>query len=446
MADASFVQASFLGGQWSKFAQGNFAIPEYRTAMNICYNSIPIEPGPVVRRPGCARASTTRKGQKARIIKFDFEESNAYTMEFTPGYLRFFTGTQVVTTDDPQYVSGVSSASPAEVTTLAAHGWSTGDEVYFEHLHTSASIIQNRTFDITVINSTNFTIVDDVTGDLINGTSVGGLPSGATVNRVLNIPTPYTGTLWSQVRSIQSNLQSVLVRPTVPPQMVSVTNPPTNSQFAEFSFDPVVFLDGPYLDPPTTGIVMTPTLLGGNTTVSRGAQLWSSTVSYTLGALVIYNGNTYQSIIDANYAFEPDINPSEWEYASPGSTINAGQGFVQSDVGRLIRLLSEPQDWASGATYSAGAVVAYNPSGIPGNTTYWQCLSNGNNNIIPGTAPNWWSLAPVGSSTWTWGRITSLNNLLNGNVAGSTLLGNMSSNGGLAAGLGGPLKKQVYAG
>ena len=40
MADAAYNQASFLGGEWSPYAQGRIDVPAYRMAMNICLNEI----------------------------------------------------------------------------------------------------------------------------------------------------------------------------------------------------------------------------------------------------------------------------------------------------------------------------------------------------------------------------------------------------------------------
>ena len=92
MAGASFVQTSFLGGEWSPYAQGRMDEPSYKTAMNVCYNGIPIEAGSWVRRPGTIFGATTRNGLPAALRDFHFSQNSPYTMEFTDSALRFFSG------------------------------------------------------------------------------------------------------------------------------------------------------------------------------------------------------------------------------------------------------------------------------------------------------------------------------------------------------------------
>jgi len=43
--NTNFTYSSFLGGEWSKFAQGRIELPSYKTAMNVCRNGVPMEEG-----------------------------------------------------------------------------------------------------------------------------------------------------------------------------------------------------------------------------------------------------------------------------------------------------------------------------------------------------------------------------------------------------------------
>src|SRR5277367_5820375 len=108
MGDASFLQSSFLGGEISKFAQGRYDRPDYRTCMQICFNGFPTEQGGWVRRPGTQFAGTTRGGAPGRVVRFDFEAVAPITLEFTDGYLRFRNGATWATTNDIQSVSSIS--------------------------------------------------------------------------------------------------------------------------------------------------------------------------------------------------------------------------------------------------------------------------------------------------------------------------------------------------
>src|SRR5262245_15923238 len=123
MGAASYLQSTFLGGEISKSAQGQFHNPLYRSWMNVCRNAMPMEQSAWVRRPGSRHLGTTRSGAAGRVIAFDFKQAKPYTMEFTAGHLRFRSGPTLVTTGDDQTITSISTANPAKVLT-GTHGWS----------------------------------------------------------------------------------------------------------------------------------------------------------------------------------------------------------------------------------------------------------------------------------------------------------------------------------
>jgi hypothetical protein len=133
-------------------------------------------------------------------------------------------------------------------------------------------------------------------------------------------------------------------------------------------------------------------------------------------------------------ALAPAGLSSAWAAVSAGVAINNGAGFQGSDVGRLVRLFSEPPVWVSTTAYSSGNVVQYNPSQIPGQQQYWIATGSTTGNI-PGNDQNVsspkWAVA-TNAALWTWGRITSLSNNIGGTLAGIAYIGNMTSDGGLA--------------
>src|SRR5262245_32140720 len=120
MPSATFAVSHFLGGEISEFAQGRFDRPDYRFSMKICLNGYPTEIGAWVRRPGTQHAGHTRSGNPGKVVKFDFAQSDAVTMEFTDGYLRFRQGAVLIDTNDSVDVSAVSTANPAVVTLATA--------------------------------------------------------------------------------------------------------------------------------------------------------------------------------------------------------------------------------------------------------------------------------------------------------------------------------------
>lgn len=356
------IQTAFLGGEWSSFAQGRVDDEGYKFALKVCYNSIPLEAGLLVRRPGTRFIGATHNGSAAKIIPFNFKSTAPYNMELSVGALRFVTGVTQVTTNDNKTVSNISSATPAVVQTSAAHGWTTNQQVIFSGLGTVCPLLQNRQLRLTVIDATHFSLDDPLTNDLIDGAALGWPVGGsATVSRILQIATIYADADLPNIRSVQAEKLAVLLS-TKKPYYITVTTEPTSSQFATFDGPgPVTFIDGPYFDPITDCHVAVSGLSGS--------------ITLTLGGSLDH--------------------------------INDGQGFVGSDVGRLVRLHNEPPLWDPIVTYPDGDFVTF------GDIYYVAAhaigVVNPNIGFIPSAYPNLWTVAPQ-QHIWQWGTITNVTN------------------------------------
>jgi hypothetical protein len=440
MAEASYTRSSFLGGEVSLFAQGRYDRPDYATCMSVCLNGHPVEQGTWTRRPGTQFAGTTRGGAAGRVVRFDFEAVAPITLEFTDGYLRFRSGTSWATTNDAQTISAISTANPAVANTAATSGWATGNTVVFGNLGSAAPLLQNRQFTITTVDSTHFSLTDAITGATIDGSTLGvsGIPATATVSRIQEITTPYVGGAWGTLRAVQAESNAILLQGTLAPQILSVTTLPNPAAGTGpiFALNAAVLNDGPYLDAFTNGVQVTPSGKVGLISLTLSFQAYSATQAYQVGSLVTSSSVNYESLIDQNVNNTPASSPSAWQAVSASVAINGGAGFQGTDVGRLVRLFSEPPVWAVGTTYSAAAVVQYNPSGIPGQQQYWYALKGSNTGNIPGndsqvTSP-YWGVA-TNAALWTWGRITGLTNNVSGTLASIAYIGNMTADGGNAA-------------
>ena len=121
MADASYLQTSFLGGEWSPRMQGRLDLPKYRFAMTLCLNGIPVEEGAWVRRSGTAWLGTTRSGNAGRVIGWEFQEGLPMFLEFTDGHMRAFQSYQFgnqtpvlsLLQTDARLLASISTATPA---------------------------------------------------------------------------------------------------------------------------------------------------------------------------------------------------------------------------------------------------------------------------------------------------------------------------------------------
>lgn len=367
MADASFTQTSFLGGEWSPTMQGRFDRQDYRTALNVCLNSVPVEEGSWTRRSGTRRLGVTRKGKIGTLRELHFSENQPYALEFTPFHIRMWAGTSLVLDGvlGKFVVAGISTASPAVVTTLKPHGMSTGDEVQFEFPQgvsiPTAARLMNHQFEITVIDTTNFSIADPVTGTAINGATISLAGNRVLVGRVLDLSTNYPDSVLQNIRVVQGQDKdgsgvALIMRATQRPIALRVSAQPTGCVPATFNFGPAPFKDGPYQDPIADGSTVTPSAKTGSITLT----------------------------------------------VTPGGGADLPV-FVQFDTvkdpGRLIRLRSEPQDWASGTSYAIGDHVKFAD-------TYWTA-NVANSGKQPDLDPVNWSIDP-GAARWTWGEIQSV--------------------------------------
>ena len=439
MAEASYLQSNFLGGEWSQTYQGRMDDPHYRTALNVCLNMFPTEQGALTRRSGTQFLQTTRGGGKGRVTSFDIEESQPYILEYTDGFLRFRSfeaiatpnpsGYGLVTTNDAQTVAAISSADPAVVTTSNPHGWSTGNTVIFVDLGTNNTLLQNRQFLITVINATQFSLQDALTGANIDGSTLMTFVSG-TVARILELVTPYLSGTWSNIIQVQAETIAVLLNGQQP-QVLELITAPGGGADGTFQINPIILEDGPYLDP-FNGSQVTYSALVGNITLTFAFQPYSASVSYSKGDFVTHSGQGYQSLQDANLNNTPGSAPTFWTPVNGGAPVGPN-GFTHADIGRHIRLFSEPAAWSAGGSYSAGDLVTFNDG-------FWQYLSGGSGNPTPGTDLTTW--APVTGTayaTWTWGRIISVSGT--GLINPGTAIGNFNAGAGIGAAFDGATSK-----
>lgn len=354
------MQTSFLGGALPPAFQGRADHPKYKTGLAVCLNALPVEQGSWTRRPGTRTAATTRAGAYARLIDFDFSQNAPYTAEFTDSHLRFFSTYSLVHTYDMQTVSDISTANPAVVTQSGDGLWSDGDMVEFTIDHTlypeDAALLSGRQFQISSAGGFTFDLNDPITGLSIDGSTL-NITAGTpiTVQRVLDLATPYRLPQLQDIRGVQALNKTtntlVLLHGQVAPQALISTDPPQ----PVFALNPAVFTDGPYLDPATDGISVTPSGTSGSITLTASAPK-----------------------------------------------------FAATDKGRFVRLLSQPADWAVGTTYTAGENVTYQ-------NAYYVALQTTTGNIPGSDAVNWGVATNV--SAWVWGIITAFTDNENVTVA-----------------------------
>lgn len=351
MADASFSVNSFLGGEWSQYIQGRFDEPTYKTALNVCFNAIPLEEGNWTRRPGTMFAGFSRRATQGRLIGFDLVSSAPYDFELTSGWLRVWQGQTLALDEAPVAVTAISTANPAVLQTTATQTWATGDSVQLFFSGTdlnylAEAYLANRQFVVTMIDDTHFSLADQ-SGNTIDGSKfvLGG--STITAGHILEIATPWDDIeTINNVRIAQSEEQVLMFAYQTPTQTFTIGGNLFGTQ-KQFSLAATVFVDGPYLDPPTNGSNIEASGTSGSVTLTASTAIFAST-----------------------------------------------------DVGRDIRLFSQPAPWNVGTDYSSGDYVTWN--GV-----YYQCIKDITAGAhTPDIAIYEWAIYPSGAQ-WAYAIITA---------------------------------------
>lgn len=342
MADASFSVNSFLGGEWSQYIQGRFDEPTYKTALNVCFNGIPLEEGNWTRRPGTMFAGFSRRAAQGRLIGFDLVSSAPYDFELTPGWLRVWQGQTLALDEAPAAVTAISTDNPAVLQTTATQTWATGDSVQLFFSGTdlnylAKAYLANRQFVVTMIDDTHFSLADQI-GNTIDGSKFDLGVSTITVGHILEIATPWADVpTINNVRIAQSEAQVLMFAYQTPTQTFTIGNNIFETQKG-FSLAATTFVDGPYLDPPTDGsniqasgtsgsvTLTTSTAIFASTDVGRDIRLfsqpapWNVSTDYSSGDYVTWNGVYYQCIKDITAgAHTPDIAIYEWAIYPSGA-------------------------------------------------------------------------------------------------------------------------------
>ncbi len=288
-ARGHFEQTSFIEGEWSPFMQGHININEYYKATRICLNYIPVDEECLVRRSGTRFAAHAKDNTgDIKLIEFISESQDSLICELTHETVRFYSRGALLT-EGEEVVTSITAATPAVVTTLTTHGWSDGDWVVFKDQNSSfGSIVRNKQYLIDQLTTTTFDLsgTGPFSGD-VDGTELNGILANKqlTVSRVVEKTLPYQRDELDSILFSEEENTLYLFHQNHEVNTIARSGPTVTE---------LAFEDGPYLDENDTA-----------TTLGFSATTGSITVT-----------------------------------ASSTTGINGGQGFLETDIGRLIRVNS----------------------------------------------------------------------------------------------------------
>lgn len=140
---ANLIKTNFTAGEITPRLMGRVDIARYANGAKVIENAVCVVQGGVMRRPGSRFAAAAKFGnQKARLIPYVFNRSQAYVLEFGNGYLRFFqNGAQLVSDDNTPY----EIASPFNADMLPAVNYVQGaDTMFLVHESVKPHRLQRR--------------------------------------------------------------------------------------------------------------------------------------------------------------------------------------------------------------------------------------------------------------------------------------------------------------
>lgn len=171
---------------------------KYTTGARALYNVTLLRSGGVANRAGTQYIDEVYDSEsKSRLVPFCPNDDETYVLEFSHEKLRVFSeGAQVawLFSVDPRVgyvVTGVTQADPG-VVTIAAHGFSNGNKVYFESV-AGMTQLNGNTYTVADVTTNTFTLID-LDGEAVDTTAFSAYTSGGAVFLVapFEITTPYT--------------------------------------------------------------------------------------------------------------------------------------------------------------------------------------------------------------------------------------------------------------
>lgn len=198
----SFAQRSFAGGEITPALYARCDTVKYTTGLRTCRNMLIMRHGGAASRGGTTFVAQMNSANAVRLIRFVFNASQTYVLEFGDGYMRVYkNGVQL--TDSTKTITGITNANPA-VVTATAHGFSNGNEVQISGITGAiGSYLNNRNFKVAGVTTNTFQL-QYLDGTAVDSTAFGSYGSGGSASRVYQIPTLFASTDLPLIKFTQS--------------------------------------------------------------------------------------------------------------------------------------------------------------------------------------------------------------------------------------------------
>ena len=185
MPNVNHTCSNFVGGELCPSVNARCDIKVYANGCSRLENFILEATGPVKFRTGTRFVNPTKNNSLGRLIPFQFSDEQAYLIECTPGYFRFYKDEGIICRDD-KTITAISSDG---VITAKEHGLSNGNEIFIGGLKGSVEILNGRSYTVSDVATDTFKIKDE-DGNYIDFTGLEYI-SGGVLNAIVEIENPY---------------------------------------------------------------------------------------------------------------------------------------------------------------------------------------------------------------------------------------------------------------
>lgn len=220
MARANVSQQNFAGGELSPKLRGRWDLPIYTSGCEKILNFIAETQGPAKFRTGGRFVHNTRRNQIARFQEFQFNDEQAYVLEFTDKFIRFYKDEAIIVEGDIT-ITGITQADPA-VVTAPSHGFSSGDEIFIFGV-VGMTEVNARSFIINVTGANDFELQDQDEVD-IDSTLFTAYASDGISQKIVEVASPYLERHLFDLKFSQNADTSYITHPFYEPRKLTRTS------------------------------------------------------------------------------------------------------------------------------------------------------------------------------------------------------------------------------
>lgn len=271
MAKEEVTLQSFSAGELAPNMYGRYELAVSKSGCKKLRNFIAETQGAARYRNGFKVVHNSRRNNVPFLIPFQFNDEQAYMLEFTSGYLRFHKDEGIIVESD-KTITGITQASPGVITSVA-HGYVTGNEIFINDV-VGMTELNGKAFLVVRINNDTYSLTDQ-DGTAINTTAYTAYSSAGTTARIYEITTPYSSVLdLSKLKVTQNADTMYIVHPYYEPRKL------TRSAHTSWTLLTYTRTDDPFLSKKNITAI----------TLASPGVITSAGHGYTGGEIVIIEG------------------------------------------------------------------------------------------------------------------------------------------------------------